>query len=82
MELPFDLLRTFLAVVDTKNFTMAGEKVHLTQSAVSMQVRRLTEAVGRPLFHIQGKSIRLSATGELLVGHAKKILQTHKNDGR
>ncbi len=79
MELSFDLLRTFLAVVDTRNFTMAGEQVHLTQSAVSMQIKRLTEAVGRPLFHIQGKNIRLSITGELLVGHARKILQAHKD---
>jgi DNA-binding transcriptional LysR family regulator len=79
MDLPFDLLRTFLAVVDTGNFTMAGEQVHLTQSAVSMQIKRLTEAVGRPLFHIQGKSILLSVSGELLVGHAKKILQAHND---
>lgn len=78
MDLSFDLLKTFLAVVDTESFTMAGRQVHLTQSAVSMQIKRLTEIVGRPLFHIQGKNISLSVTGELLVGHAKKILQARE----
>ena len=45
-----DLLRTFVAIVDAGGFTQAAKQVHRTQSAVSMQVRRLEEQVGKPLF--------------------------------
>jgi DNA-binding transcriptional LysR family regulator len=78
MDISFDLLKTFLAVVGKESFTEAGRQLHLTQSAVSMQMKRLTEIVGRPLFDIRGKNISLSVTGELLVGHAKKILQARE----
>lgn len=78
MDISFDLLKTFLAVVGKESFTEAGRQLHLSQSAVSMQMKRLTEIVGRPLFDIRGKNISLSVTGELLVGHAKKILQARE----
>jgi DNA-binding transcriptional LysR family regulator len=49
-NLDVDLLKTFLAIADTGNFTRAAEEVNKTQSAVSMQMKRLEELVGRPLF--------------------------------
>ncbi|NIQ98426.1 MAG: LysR family transcriptional regulator, partial [Desulfuromonadales bacterium] len=50
MELSIDLLKTFLAIIDSGSFTNAAEMVYRTQSAISMQVKRLEENVGQPLF--------------------------------
>lgn len=47
-----DLLRTFLAVADTGNLTRAADTVRRTQSAVSMQIRKLEELIGSALFEI------------------------------
>ena len=70
-----DQLRSFLAIVDTGSFTRAATHVNKTQSAVSMHVRRLEERLARPLFVKQGRGTRLSADGERLVDHARRMLQ-------
>jgi DNA-binding transcriptional LysR family regulator len=70
-----DLLRTFIAVNDHGGFTRASEVVHLTQSAVSMQIRRLEEIVGKELFLRQGRSVSLTREGETLSRHARQILK-------
>jgi len=70
-----DQLRSFLAIVDTGSFTKAGERVHKTQSAVSMHVRRLEERLGCALFVKQGRGVRLTAEGECLIDFARRIVQ-------
>ena len=77
LELRISLLRTFSAVADTGSFTQAGEAVHVTQSAVSMQMKRLEEIVGHPLFRKKGRAIRLTPAGETLLEHAQRILSAH-----
>ena len=77
MQLPTDLLRTFATVADTRSFTRAGDIVHRTQSAVSMQIRRLEEEVGSPLFLRAGKVVSLTPEGETLLGYARRILALH-----
>jgi len=74
-NLDTDLLRSFLAVVDCGSVTRAAEQVHRTQSAVSMQLRRLEEAVGKPLFVRGGRAMMLTADGETLVGYARRMIQ-------
>jgi DNA-binding transcriptional LysR family regulator len=74
-NLDTDLLRSFLAVVDCGSVTRAAEQVHRTQSAVSMQLRRLEEAVGKPLFVRGGRALALTADGETLVGYARRMIQ-------
>ncbi len=69
-----DLLRTFVAVVDTGGFTAAARTVHRTQSAVSMQIRRLEATVGRRLFRRGGRSVALTPAGETLLGYSRRIL--------
>src|SRR5262245_1922910 len=69
-----DLLRSFVSVVDAGGFTRAGERVHRTQSTVSQQIRRLEEAVGRPLLHRHGKSVAPTEEGERLLSYARRIL--------
>src|SRR5271170_3646982 len=70
-----DQLRSFLAIVDCGSFTRAAERVHKTQSAVSMHVRRLEEQLGCALFVKHGRGARLTAEGERLIEFARRIIQ-------
>jgi len=74
MNLDTDLLRSFLAIVDTGNFTRAADRVARTQSAVSMQMKRLEEVLGKPLFVREGRGVQLTADGERLVGYARRMI--------
>ena len=73
--LDIDQLRTFVAIADTGSFTRAGEIVHKTQSAVSMQMKRLEERVGRPVFERDGRGTRLTEDGERLLDYARRIVR-------
>lgn len=73
-----DLLQTFVAIAETGSFTGASRRVHRTQSAVSMQIKRLEELLDRPLFVREGRSVGLTSDGELLLGHARRILAVHR----
>ena len=70
-----DQLRSFLAIVDAGSFTKAAERVHKTQSAVSMHIRRLEEQLGCALFVKQGRGTRLTAEGENLIDYARRMIQ-------
>jgi DNA-binding transcriptional LysR family regulator len=72
-NLDVDLLKTFLAIADMGSFTRAAEEVHKTQSAVSMQMKRLEEIIGRPLFARDGRQSRFTADGERLIEYARRI---------
>ena len=73
-NLDIDLLKTFLAIADTGSFTRAAEEVHKTQSAVSMQMKRLEELLGRPLFARDGRAIRFTPDGERLIEYARRMV--------
>ncbi|BAF88964.1 MULTISPECIES: LysR substrate-binding domain-containing protein [Azorhizobium] len=70
-----DHLRTFAAIAETGSFTKAAEVVHKTQSAVSMQMKRLEDRVGRPLFARDGRASRLTPDGEKLLDYARRIVK-------
>jgi DNA-binding transcriptional LysR family regulator len=72
--LDLDLLRSFVSVVDAGGFTRAGERVHRTQSTVSQQIKRLEDALGRPLLLRNGKRVALTEDGERLLSYARRIL--------
>lgn len=74
MNLDIDLLHSFLAIVDTGNFTRAADCVGRTQSAVSMQMKRLEETLSKPLFMRDGRQMQLSVDGENLVGYARRMI--------
>src|SRR2546428_5024591 len=74
LMLDFDLLRSFVSVVDTGGFTSAGERVHRTQSTVSQQIKRLEETLGYPLLHRNGKQATPTEQGERLVSYARRPL--------
>lgn len=73
-NLDIDLLKTFLAIADTGSFTRAAEDVHKTQSAVSMQMKRLEELLSRPLFARDGRASRFTPDGERLIEYARRMV--------
>ena len=68
-------LETFLKIVETKNFTAAGDILGYAQSTVTAQIKGLEDELGCLLFERLGKSIVLTAEGERLCGYAEKMLQ-------
>jgi DNA-binding transcriptional LysR family regulator len=69
----WDKLRIFHAVAEAGSFTHAGEKLNLSQSAVSRQISTLEESLGVPLFHRHARGLLLTEQGEMLQKAAKDI---------
>ena len=68
------LLRAFTAIVDAGSFTLAAERLHMTQSTVSQQLARLEDAVGTALIDRAARPVRPTMAGERLLGYAKRLL--------
>lgn len=68
-------LRYFDAVAETLNFTRAAERLHVTQSTLSHQIRQLEEELGAPLFDRSGKHVRMTEAGEVLRSHMTPALE-------
>ena len=66
-------LETFSTVAHLGSFTRAAEALHLTQPAVSIQIRQLADTVGLPLFDQAGRSLRLTAAGEALRATTRQL---------
>lgn len=89
MAAPLDLdqLQSFCAIADCGSFTEAARRVNKTQSAVSMQIKRLEERLGHALLTRDGRSVSLTHHGEVLYERARRMLRTnaeildHFNDG-
>lgn len=77
INIPTDVLRTYVAIADTGSFTQAADRVFRTQSAVSQRVNRLEQAVGKALFVREGRAVRLTTDGGALLGYARRILKLH-----
>ncbi len=77
MSAPLDIdqLQTFVAIADTGSFTKAADRVFKTQSAVSMQMRRLEERIGKPLFMKDGRGNRLTVEGDRLLNFARRMIR-------
>lgn len=82
MRLDIASLRTFVASAKTGSFTRAAGVVNLTQSAVSVQIKRLEEQTGRRLFERNSRRFELTAEGEILLPYAQRILALHDEVGR
>lgn len=75
MSLDLGLLKTFMAVADTRNFSQAGSNLFLTQQAVSAQVQRLEDHLGVKLFIRSTRRVDLTSAGESLLEHANRLLK-------
>lgn len=73
-----DLLLAFVAVADQRSFTRAASVLNRTQSAVSMQVKRLEDRLGAELFHRTKAHVELSPAGEGLLSYARRILMLNE----
>lgn len=70
-------LKAFVAIAEEKTFTAGAKRVHVTQAAVSMQIRQLEEEVGLPVFERTPRKVLLTQAGELLLDRARRILREH-----
>ena len=77
--LELDLLKTLVAISDTGNFSAAAQVVYRTPSAVSMQVKRIEELLGRSVFLRDSRTVTLTRDGEILLGHARKVLAMNRD---
>ncbi len=67
-------LRSFVTVAETGGVTRAATRLHLTQSAVSMQLKRLEEMLGQAVLDRSGRGVSLTTQGELLLSYGKRML--------
>ena len=72
--LPIELLRTSLVLARTRSFSRTGDEIGRSQSAVSLQMRRLQHIVGSPILANSGKSFGLTPQGEIVLEYAKQIV--------
>src|ERR1700730_2677063 len=73
-----DQLRTFIAIAETGSFTRAADVVHKTQSAVSMQMKRLEERLDRAIFARDGRASKLTQDGARVPRHPARVLEAHR----
>lgn len=82
MRVTIHQLRVFVTVADMRSFTRAAESLHLSQPAVSHQMKGMSQAIGAPLFQTSGHRNQLTAAGELLYAYAGRILAECRAAGR
>ena len=70
-------LRAFIAIADSGTFTAGAQRVHVTQAAISMQIRQLENELGTKLFIRAPRKVILTEAGEQLLGRARQILREH-----
>lgn len=75
VNLPTDLLRTFITVIEVKSHTRAAHLLNRSQPAVSLQIKRLEDLVGYKLIRQKGRTMHVSEKGEALAMHARQILR-------
>ena len=74
-------LAVFASVAKHSSFARAAEELHLTQPAISMQIKELEAAVELPLFERSGRAVRLTMPGEYLLVYVRRMLATLKEAG-
>ena len=67
-------IRSFLTVAEMGAVTRAATQLNLTQSAVSLQIKRLEDALGQSLFERKGRGVTLTPAGEQLIGYSRRLL--------
>ena len=73
-NLDLTALRSFVTVAESGGVTRAAQQLHLTQSAVSMQLKRLEESLNQPLLDRSGRGVSLTNQGEQLLSYGRRML--------
>jgi DNA-binding transcriptional LysR family regulator len=77
VNLPTTLLRSFVAIVDAGSMLSASEQVFVTQSALSLQIKRLEELLQQSLFVREGRRLSLTPAGDMMLDYARRVLDLH-----
>lgn len=77
LRMEFRQLKAFIAIAETGTFTAGAARVHVTQAAISMQLKLLETEVGTPLFIRAPRRVILTEAGEALLERARAILREH-----
>jgi DNA-binding transcriptional LysR family regulator len=75
INLPTDLLRAFVSVIDLGGFTKAADALGRSQPAISLQLRRLEDLIGAKVIIVEGRSLKLTEEGETLIVYARQLLR-------
>jgi DNA-binding transcriptional LysR family regulator len=73
-DIDLDLIRSFLTVVESGGFTQASKRLHVTQSGMTLKIKRLEEQLNCRLFRRTTKPLELSHEGEIVLGYARRLL--------
>jgi DNA-binding transcriptional LysR family regulator len=77
LNVPTDLLRTLVAVVDTRSFTKVAQSMGVTQPAVSAQIKRLQYLLGYELLDKSAPGVSLTPRGQIVVNNARRLLSVN-----
>lgn len=75
LNLPTELLRTFVTIIEVNSYTHAANLLGRSQPAISLQMKRLEELIGHQLIARSGRDVSLTEQGEVLIGHARQMLR-------
>lgn len=73
-----DVLKTFVGIAESGSFTRTAAQIYRSTGAVSMQIKRLEETLGRTLFVREARRVRLTPEGEMLLGYARRLLKLNE----
>src|ERR1700752_5159356 len=77
-DIDIDLIRCFLTVVENGGFTQASKRLHVTQSGITLKIKRLEEQLNCRLFKRTTKPFELSEEGEIVLGYARRLLDLNQ----
>lgn len=77
INIPTNLLRSFVTIIDSGSMMAASELVFVTQGALSLQIKRLEDMLQQPLFVRDGRRLVLNAAGDTMLAHARRLLDAH-----
>src|ERR1051326_6175871 len=77
-DIDLDLIRCFQTVVESGGFTQASKRLHVTQSGITLKIKRLEAALNCKLFRRTAKPLELSPEGEVVLGYARRLLDLNQ----
>jgi DNA-binding transcriptional LysR family regulator len=78
-NIPIETLRSFVKIAELGSFTQAGEQLARSQSAISLQIKKLESVIEQSIFYRKGHNFELTSSGKILMKHATQILQLNDN---
>lgn len=82
LNIDTQLLRSFVTISDAGGFARAADQLHMTQPAISQQMRRLEDILGQTLFRREGRVMRMTPEGELLLTYARQLIDINDEIAR